>query len=626
VSGPVYQFGDFCLDSGEFKLLRNGQALRVERKPMELLLLLASRPGQLVTRAEIAQRLWSSEVFVDTDHGINTAIRKLRHLLRDDPENPQFIETVTGMGYRFIASIATAPAETAPAISPIPEPHAAPGQPESSASPAPPRRLWIVLTASALVLIAILVLTVGPHPFAARILHPNPPAITSIAVLPLDNLSGDPSQDYFADGMTDELITMLAKDSTLRITSRTSVMQYKKARKPLPEIARALNVDAILEGSVSRSANQVHMTLQLIRADSDTHLWADSYDRDSNDVALPNEAAQAIAKRLNRATVTKATDKYVNPAAHDAYLQGKYLWFSDQRMLESESYFLKATQIQPDYAMGWAWLANYYGAATVSDALDPRKSLAPLQAAADRAIQLDPNLAESHQAIGGAYFFNKWDFSAADRELLRAISIDPQYAELYHLRSKLLIILNRNDEAVASEKKAMEINPFERPWGLVHAYACARDYDAAIADGQLRLKAYPTDTTLLATMWDTYRRKGMYKESIETWVRFHQVIGLPKAAEELKRAWQEGGYRGFLRWQIARRTQQARKEYVSPVELAIYHAQLGNRELAFALLEEGYEQHAPDILWIQTDPAFDFLHADPRYRSLVQRIGLPPAY
>jgi TolB-like protein len=483
-----------------------------------------------------------------------------------------------------------------------------------------------MLSASAAVLIVLVLTMIGPYPLAARLLHRGSPAITSIAVLPLDNLSGDPNQEYFADGMTDELITMLAKNSTLRITSRTSVMQYKGAHKPLPEIARALNVDGILEGSVSRSNNQLHMTLQLIRADSDTHLWADSYDRDSNDVTLPTEAAQAIARRLDCAVPVAPAVHYVNAAAYDAYLQGKYLWFSDRRLLDSEKYFVKATQIQPDYAMAWAWLSNYYGAATVWGILDPRASLAPMQAAADRAMHLDPNLAESHLSMGAAYFFAQWNLPATDKELLQAISLDPQYAEIYHLRAKLLIAMNRSQEAIASEKKAMEINPFERPWGLVHIYACARQYDAAIADGQLRLKAYPNDTSLLFYMFDTYRRKGMYKESVEMWTRSHEIIGEPQAAVESKRAYDNRGYRGFLRWAIEHRMQQAKRTYVSPVELASYHAQLGDRDATFELLEEGYKQRAPDILWIQTDPAFDFLHSDPRYRSLVQRVGLPPAY
>ena len=625
------RFADFELDCGRFELRRNGQSLRIERKPMELLILLASSEGRLVTRTEIAERLWSSEVFVDTEHGINTAIRKLRYLLGDAPDEARFIQTVTGMGYRFVAPITALEAPTSvsaltAATASVPDVQPARKDAEITASVAKRRRFWIGVGALVAVLIAVFALTVGRSPLAARLLRRSPPIITSIAVLPLDNLSGDPNQEYFADGMTDELITMLAKDSTLRITSRTSVMQYKRAHRPLREIARALNVDAILEGSVSRSGNQVHMTLQLIRADADTHLWADSYDRDSADVALPDEAARAIATRFHSATSAQAAAKYVNPDAHEAYLQGRYLWFGDHRLAESGKYFQKAIDIQPDYALAWAWLSNYYGATTASGILDPRKGLLPMEAAAERAMQLDPNLAQSHLSMSAAYFFRQWNFAAGDREVLKAISLDPQYAEAYHLRAKMLSLLNRHAEAIESEKKGMEINPFERPWGLVHTYTSARQFDAAIADGRLRVKDYPTDTGLLYWMMEAYRRKGMYRESMETWVRLDEVIGDPKSAAEVKRAYDEGGYRGLLRWHLARCVQQAKKTYVSPVELASYHAQLGEREPTFALLEEGDKQRSPLVLEIQNDPAFDFLHSDPRYRALVRKIGLPPAW
>jgi TolB-like protein len=291
-------------------------------------------------------------------------------------------------------------------------------------------------------------------------------------VLPLDNLSGDSSQDYFADGMTDELITMLAKESSLRIVSRTSVMQYRGARRPLPEIARALHADAILEGSVSRSADQVHMNLQLIRADTDSHLWADSYERDANDLALPDEAAKAIANQLHRAVPAVKANRYVNPAAHDAYLHGNYLWFGTH-MEESGAWFQKAIDLQPDYALAWAGLADYYGEGVVVDVLDPRTSIVPEEQAAERALELDPNLPQAHQAMAAMFLIDRWDWADADREILRAISLDPQNGELYYLRACLLQAVNRNAEAIELGKKSMEIDPFSRPYALAGLYVCA---------------------------------------------------------------------------------------------------------------------------------------------------------
>jgi TolB-like protein/DNA-binding winged helix-turn-helix (wHTH) protein len=283
VPGPVYQFGDFRLDPGRFELLRNGHSLRIERKPMELLILLASHKGQLVTRDQIAQRLWSSGVFVDTEHGINTAVSKLRYLLRDDAEAPRFIQTVTGVGYRFIALAAVQDGDDSEPSRTDTEAGLPEGLTTAAAEPAlkspekaGDRARWRWLAWA----IPCALLTAAAVGLAARFrMHQHratEAGIHSLAVLPLDNLSGDPGQEYFADGMTDELTTMLAKDSTLRIPSRTSVMQYRGAHRPLPEIARALNVEGILEGSVSRNNDHVHLTLQLIRADSDSHLWAES--------------------------------------------------------------------------------------------------------------------------------------------------------------------------------------------------------------------------------------------------------------------------------------------------------------------------------------------------------------
>jgi TolB-like protein/DNA-binding winged helix-turn-helix (wHTH) protein len=786
LAGTVFEFADFKLDCGRFELLRDGSSIRLERKPLELLVLLVSSEGRLVSRAEIAKRLWDSEVFVDTEHGINTAIRKIRTVLRDDPESPRFIQTVTGMGYRFIAAVTTkagglqasaergkddtssempgehglgakAPFDLAGVIpgmnprptsdrsasemsgehgsgatqaadkglnsnqgseepfpqglkpthsadvsgttevvpfqslsfsaasegsvesafvmpginprptsevleghasgakaldaafmipginprptAPIPEPTApilgptAPileptaRKPGATAGTTPHRigrAVWLALAAAGIVF-ATVVVAVGPHTLAARLLGRDAqPTIRSLAVIPLNNLSGDPSQDYFADGMTDELITMLAKDSTLRITSRTSVMQYKGAHRPLPEIARALNVDAILEGSVSRSNNQVHMTLQLIRADTDAHLWAESYDRDANDVALPDEAAQAIAKRLHSVEPSTAAVRYVNPAAHDAYLRGRYLWFT--RVEESAAYFRKATEIQPDYAAAWAGLANYYGVEIARGNLDPRTSMAPEEEAAERAVQLDPNLAEAHEAMGGALFLDRWDFAGADRELLRAISLDPRDADLYYLRANLLQATNRFAESIEVEKKAMDLDPFSRPFGMAWIYLGARQYDEALADLRLRMEATPNSPDLLWTVMDICRRKGNTKGEVEAAAKFYLALGQAQTAAKLRLAYERGGARGYILWQLADKLAWAKSHYVSPMALALLHARLGEKELTLALLEEGFRQHSTDILWMQIDPAYDFLHGDPRYRSIVQRIGQPPLY
>ncbi len=295
-------------------------------------------------------------------------------------------------------------------------------------------------------------------------------------------------------------------------------------------------------------------------------------------------------------------------------------------MDESGEYFRKATEIQPDYADAWAWLSAYYGEGIAAHVLDPRTSLLPEWDTAQRALQLDPDLADAHWAMGAAYFLVRWDFSNADREFLHAISMDPRSTEYVYVRACMLEALNRFDEAIAIEKKAMEVDPFERPYALASLYPAARQYDASLAETRLRLEADPNNLDLLFNLFDTQRRMGNYRDAVDTWAKWHEAFGDPQSAANLRRAWEQGGSRGFIHWQIDRRLTQAKTSYVSPGELAVYNAQLGDKEKTLALLEESYRQHQVDTLYIQTDSAFDFLHAEPRYRALVKKMGLPPSW
>jgi tetratricopeptide (TPR) repeat protein len=403
-------------------------------------------------------------------------------------------------------------------------------------------------------------------------------------------------------------------------------MQYKGAHRPLPEIARELGVDGILEGSIARTGDKVHMTIQLIHAPTDTHIWAESYDRDANDVvSLPREAAQTIAKRLNSTVLQPTPARYVNPETHDAYLHGKYLWFLNKND-EAGKYFRKATELQPDYAPGWAGLSMYYGAGAVDNLLNPLEALPQEEATATRAVELDDSLPDAHLALSAAFFFYRWDWARADEELARAIELNPQFAEPYHLRAKLLAALNRHAEAIESEKKAQEVDPFQRPFAMALAYFSARQYDAGINDAKLKLVALPDDVLLHWTLFESYRRKGDLKEAAEEWEKIVALSGNKEEAANIRRTFEKGGYKALLLRQANLLTQKSVKQYVSPVVLALQYAQLGDREKTLAMLEIGYRQHVPDILWTQNDPAYDFLHSDERYRSIIQRIGLPPAW
>jgi len=651
MAAKVFQFGDFKLDCDRFELRRGERTVKLERKPMELLILLAAKNGDLLTRAEIVERLWDSEVFVDTEHGINTAVRKIREVLRDDPAQSRFVQTVTGKGYRFIAPVVEVPA-------PLPEerrlsseesrnrrvgdPPAAPAGPSAfpiqtpvsdeakSSGEKDARRFslsgrWIWLAVAAALGCLVVAISLGARSLRDRSLNRAAgPKISSLAVLPLDNLSGDPGQNYFADGMTDELTTMLAKNSTLRVVSRTSVMQYKGARRPLPEIARELGVDGILEGSVERTGDKVHMTIQLIQGPSDTHIWAESYDRDANDVvSLPREAARTIAKKLNSVVVEQAPQRYVSPEAHDAYLRGRYLWFAGKNE-EASKYFRKATELQPDYAPGWAGLSTYYGQGAGGE-LYPKDAIANEVEAASKAVELDESLPWAHLSLGAAMFFS-WNWPRAEQEISRAIELDPNFGEAYHFRSKMLSAFGRNEEAIEAEKKAMELDPFERPFAMAFTYFLARQYDAAINEARLRLETRPDDIILHWALWEAYRRKGAEKEAAQELEKSVLLQGWTNSAAAIHRQFERGGYKAVVVGQVDYYKKLSEKQYVSALQRATYNAQLGRREETLALLEEGYQQHDPELLWIQNDPAYDFLHGDERYRSIIRRIGLPPAY
>jgi TolB-like protein/DNA-binding winged helix-turn-helix (wHTH) protein len=622
-----FQFGEFKLDCDRFELRRGERTLKLERKPMELLILLAAKNGDLVTRAEIVEKLWDSEVFVDTEHGINTAVRKIRQVLRDDSVQPRFVQTVTGKGYRFAAPIVEVRSPVGGEVGQVPPEVAAtlPGDviPIEGVADVPiaaavsrKSRYWLAV--AAVVAFLVVGISLGARGLRDRAAMPK---ISSLAVLPLDNLSGDPSQDYFADGMTDELTTMLAKNSNLRVVSRTSVMQYKGVHRPLPEIARELGVDGVLEGSVERNGDKVHMTIQLIQAPSDTHVWAESYDREASDVvSLPREAAQTIAKKLNSAVAQSTQVRYVSPEAHDDYLRGRYLWFADKND-EAGKYFKKVTELQPDYALGWAGLAMYYGQGVLDGQLDPVDSSAAGEEAAHKAVELDDSLPEAHLTFGAMIFINRWDWVRADQEIARAIELDPKYAEAYNFRAKIYVAIGRYEEAIEAQKKAQELAPFQRPYALGLVYVEARQYDAAIKDVLQRYETLPDSAGLHWILRESYRCKGMLNEAAQEWEKIYLISGDKELAANIRRTFEKGGYNALLLRQIKIFKQ---RKYVSPVDLALQYAQLGDKEKTLSLLEEGYRQHSPVLLWIRNDPAFDFVHGDERYRAIVRGIGLPP--
>ena len=635
MSESQYRFAEFQLDCAGFELRRQGRAQKseripLERIPMELLILLLERQGSVVTRQEIVDRLWGKDVFVDTEHGINTAIRKVRQALKDDPDNPRFVHTVSGKGYRFVTE-KNGRLET-PELVEGRTPRT-PSGPDSSArslttrDTAAPRRALTkrktAITIAALSLLAATLLVVlRPRLFpSTQAAH-----IHSLAVIPLANLSGDSAQDYFADGMTDELITALAKNRTLRVVSRTSAMQYKGVNRPVRDIARELNVDGILEGSIERTPSSVHMTVQLIYAPTDTHVWAESYDRDLNHAySLPEELSQTIAKEVKVATSPPPAQRYISPEAHDAYLLGRYYWHADDSK-KSRTYFEKAIELQPDYAAAWSGLADYYGGSAVVGEFPPEAAMPQAEAAAKKALELDDLSAEAHLSMAAVQLFYRWNWVAAERESARAVELNPNAAEIHHLRSYALRPLNRMDEALQEQRKAMELDPFARPYQLGYALIRMRQFDAALNEARIRRDVQPNNADVHYLLFYVYLYKGMEKESEEELERYLQLAGEKDQLAEQVQVYRRGGFRAVLEWKVDVLKRKAAKQYVSPTDFADAYALLGRKEETIRYLEESYQERAPHLVFLQSDPTLDFLHSDPRYRAIVNKMGLPPAY
>ena len=589
------KFAEFELDRDRYELRRRNSVVKLEKIPMELLVLLAESDGRLVTRDEIIAKIWGTDVFLDTEHGINTAIRKIRQTLGDDPENPRFVQTVTGKGYRFIASTSTiaergngnsvtaaTSADARPAAIEPSEPRNGARTVEDLAPAAapPPRagRSFQFAGLAVIASVAIAAASFGLNVWGVRdrIFPASPLRIHALAVLPLENLSADPAQEYFADGMTDELITMLAKNANLRVVSRTSVMQYKKVHRPLPEVARELGVDGILEGSVERSGSRVHINTQLIYAPQDRHLWAESYDRDLNDLAsLQSELARTIARQVGlTATPPARPEPRINPEAHDAYLLGRYYWFGRQD-LKSREYFLKAIQLQPDYASAHAALSDSDVGAVVVGApkAELQEAMTKGEQEARQSIALDDSDADAHHSMAAFDFFLAWNPEAAERESARSVELNPRYSESHHLRAYILSALQRNEEAIQEDRKGMEIDPRLHPWALGFALLRARRYDAAIAELRARAEVQPDDADIHGFLSHLYLDKGMEAESVHELAKCY----VPKSASELEAAYRQGGARGVVEWQIADWKKVHPGEYVSPLDLALKHGQLRTR-------------------------------------------------
>ncbi len=647
MSESQYRFAEFQLDCASFELRRQGRShkserISLERIPMELLILLLERQGSVVTRQEIVDRLWGKDVFVDTEHGINTAIRKIRQALKDDPDNPRFVLTLSGKGYRFVVEKAedrkisgrssggvdltdadrrSKEEPVAPVVEEISGDFS--GRIPAASLISVSWRWAFTIATLVLLLCAAGLLALNAGGVRDHLFPPNRASlIHSIAVLPLANLSGDSSQEYFADGMTDELITALAKNHSLRVVSRTSAMQYKGVQRPVRDIAHELGVDGVLEGSVSRSPNRVHMTVQLIYAPTDSHVWAESYDRDLNQAySLPEELSQTVAKQVKAATSPAPAPRYINPEAYDAYLRGRFLWVAWD-FPQAMTNFEKAIQLQPDYAVAWSWLSATYQLEAIEGSRPASEVSAQAKSAARRALELDDSLPDAHYSMCGWYHFFAWDLPRADAECRRAIELSPSDGEPHYVYHWVLMAMERQDEAAQEEKRAVELDPFARAWSLGNFYLGERQFDSAINELQEVSRFRPDDSGVPENLSTAYWLKGMYKESEQEYEKLLQLQGRSDSVVAIHKAWERGGEKAVAQWRIEDIKALARKKYVSPYLLAEAVSYAGDKNETVKYLNQAFKLHDPNLINIQSEAIFDFVHSDPRYQALVRKLGL----
>ena len=613
------RFGVFELDLRAGELCKHGMRVRLQEQPFQVLAMLVAHPGEVVSREDLRNKLWPADTFVDFDHGLNKAVNKIREALSDSAESPRFVETVARRGYRFLAEVTVV--EEAAASGTVP-------------GPKPAARKTLVPSVRWGVTVPVLALLLGILIAWAFRSRNGPSRIRSLAVLPFESLSADASQDYFADGMTDELITNLGQISALRVISRTSVMAYKGAHKPLPQIARELNVEAVLEGTVLRSDNQVRITAQLIQAPADKHLWAKSYEGDLRDtLALQNQVASAIAQevRINLTPQEEAAlknAKSVNPEAYEFYLKGRYFWNkrTGEGLQRAIEYFNEAIGKDPRYAQAYAGLADSYALLGNADfaVISPREAYPRAKAAAAKALELDNSLGEAHTSLAFCLGLFEWNWDAAEKEYLRAIALNPGYATAHQWHALQLSVLDRFDEAVAEMRKAENLDPLSLiiSADVADVLFAARRYDDAIQQSRKAIEMDPNFAIAHYELGQALAQKRMYSPAIAELQKANELSGGDTTCiAALGYAYAASGRAGEAIKLVNELKSRPNHRFSYAAHEALIYASLDDKDRAMALLEKAYAEHF-DALALRS-PAFDALRSDPRFRDLMGRIGLP---
>ncbi|HSY90323.1 MAG TPA: tetratricopeptide repeat protein [Candidatus Binatus sp.] len=620
----TYRFGEFELNVAEGELRTRSSVVRLQQKPLLLLISLLESPQRVVTRDQLRQTLWGSETFVDHEQGINVAIKKVRDALGDSVENPRLVETLAKKGYRFLLPVEVVGGETAQ------DTHSGAQNGLAAAGANTPDKRepyfhwgWILAGVAAVVLA-----TLGIWLFRVEAKSHNAINVNSLAVLPLQDLSPDPGQEYLADGITEELITSLAQALPLRVISRTSVMRYKQTNEPITQIARELGVDAIVEGAVVRGQNRVKVTVQLIDATKDRHLWAQSYDRNLGDflgmeAELSREIARQIGNNLSLRPQISANSRVVAPEVYELYLKGRFFWNkrTDQGMKKAAEYFQQAIDRDPNYAPAYVGLADCYEF-NEPPTLPPESLAVKTKQMAKRALELDQSLGEAHATLGLISQNFDRDWGGAETEYRRAIELNPNYATAHQWYGEHLALRGRFDEGLEEMKIARDLDPLSlviiKDMGEV--YYAARKYDQAI--GFYR-KALDMDSHFILArryLAMAYLQKREFSSAIAELETVTQEEENPDTMAELAYAYAFSGRREEAERVLHDLKGISERRSTQAFDYALIYTGLGNNDKAFEWLERARREHAGPLAGLGVDPRWDSLRADHRFADLMGRM------
>src|SRR6266436_8152169 len=645
------RFGVFEADMEAGELRKHGLRLKLSEQPFQILAILVARPGEVVSREVLRERLWPSDTFVDFDHGLNNAVMRLREVLGDSSDHPRFIETLPRRGYRFIAPVESkgpaldnAALEAAASVksAAVPEILAKNGSGNSEAllnagQGQAGRRFSlprIAMLAAAVLVGSALISGITVHYVNASKGKAN--RSSSLVVLPLENLSGDREQDYFADGMTDDLIANLAKIRSLRVISRSTAMAYKGTHKPLPQIANELNVDAVVEGTVMRVGNRVRITAELVQVSTDQHLWADTYESQIGDVlALQNRVSSAIVDEI-RINLTKedkerlAKNPSVSPEAYEDYLKGRYYWNkrSGDGFTKAIGYFEDATRKDPQYALAYAGLADCYGiiGATIYGTVPAEEAAPKAKAAAIRALEIDPSLAEAETSLATAKFNYDWDWAGASEGFKQAIQMDPKYATAYQRYSLYSIAMGRFDDSFQQIKRARDLDPLSISINSSFGWRLylARQYDRSIAQLRDTLEMDPNYEWAHLILGQAYEQKGEFNLALAELKKAVELSrNSPLMVSALAHAYAVQGNTAEAQKLLAQLMTQSRTQYVSPYYIAVVYLGLGKNAIAMNWLDKAFADRSNGLVFARVEPELDPLRSDPRFIAIENNLNFP---